>query len=189
MQVRKYRRAPAFKEDLMLERVQSSLRTGEPLELLAFWGCGDRSEIAPVDERAFESMKALANEPALLGGVRSHTRVIFMDVHARLNGRAKEHYEHYFRVIENAQADASTSFELESKTFDRYGLTIDGIVDYEQTDEFNEFWHSFPLQEKFVLQASRHSSSRDPVYAARRYLATCRKERLLFAAAFPNSIF
>ena len=189
LQVRKYRRAPAFKEDLLLARVRHALQTGEPLEFLAFWGCGDRRDIADVDDRALEAMKAVTSEPGRLGPIRSHTHVVFMDIHARLNGRADEHANHYFDVIQTAHANEHRTFQRESRTFERYGLTIDEIVEYEKSDEFNEFWLTFPLREKFVTQACRHSNNTDSTYAARRYLATCRKERALFAAAFPNAIF
>jgi hypothetical protein len=50
-------------------------------------------------------------------------------------------------------------------------------------------WQSFQLRERFIRQASRHSSMTDAVAAARHYYATCLLERDVLKAQFGASVF
>ncbi len=186
---RKYRRSPAFQEDLLRERVQAAIMAATPIEFLMLWGCGDRDSLAEPDIAALAALGEILAEPRRLPHIRTGLHIMFTDQHAATNGRSIPHYQRYFQAIRDAAAGLDIDFSLESDLWADHGLTHEAIDAFEQTPDFLDYWDRFPLREKFVAQATRHSASEDPVAAGRHYLATCRMERGLMQQAHPMAVF
>ncbi len=186
---RKFRRSPPFNEAGLRARIQAAIMLGTPLEFLMFWGCGARETHSAADLAALAALHELMEEPKRLPHMSTRVRIIFTDLHATANGHTATHRNSYFHAIEAASEGLNSAFERESEVWNRHGLGVEAVERFEQTDAFEAYWQNFPLREKFVEQAARHSASTDPAAAGRHYLATCRMERTVLEQAFPEAIF
>ncbi len=186
---RKFRRNPPFDEAALRSRIQAAIMTGAPLEFLMFWGCGARVQRSPADLGALAALHELMEEPKRLPHITTRVHVIFTDLHAAANGHSPAHRSGYFAEMEDAAGDLDAVFERESEVWARHGLTEAAVAAFEQTDAFEDYWQNFPLRDKFIEQATRHSAQVDSAAAGRHYLATCRMERVMLERAYPEAIF
>lgn len=186
---RRFRRAPCHKEAELRRRAQSAIMAARPLELLMFWGCGPRREVAGPDLAALAALGQLLDAVRRAAPVEARADVIFTDVHAAGNGYPEGHSSGYFGQIERAAAGFDVAFHRESAIWARGGLTRELVLEFTGSVEFEAKWRTFPLRDRFVAQAERHSRRADRVGAARGYYATCLLEREVFRTFFPRSIF
>ena len=186
---RKFRRNPCHKEDELHERVQSAILTAQPLDFLAFWGCGPRRDVAMPDLIALDALRELLASVSDAAPIRAHLNLVCTDVHAASNGHSADHYESYFRQIEQIAAQPNLTVHRESTVWQQGNLSLADVAVLASTSAFETKWQAFPLKDRFLLQASRHSKSADREMAARRYYATCLLERDVFKALFPKSTF
>ena len=186
---RRFRRNPAYDEPGLVAAIERAVLGGRPLDFLMFWGCGSRRLAAPPDRAAIDALADLLAAAGSAAPLRARAHIVCTDAHATNNGHAAVHYATYFAEIAALAAGLDVSFELESAVWRRGGLTKSRIAALEQEPDFADRWHRFPLQDRFVQQASRHSAMADTVAAARHYYATCLLERELLASLFAGSVF
>jgi hypothetical protein len=186
---RRFRRSGCFKEAELRQLAQSALTGCGPLEFLMFWGCGPRDMAASPDRVALEALGDLLATVEQNGHLQARADIIFTDGHAANNGHPAAHARSYFASVRDAAAGLNVTFHLESEVWKWGALSRDMICALERTAEFATKWSAFPLRERFIQQASRHSRSADPVGAARHYYATCLLERDVLKARFPRAVF
>ncbi len=186
---RKFRRNPPFDEPALRRRINAAVMTGAPLEFLMFWGCGPRVQRSAADLGALAALRELMEEPKRLPHITTRVHIIFTDLHAASNGHSPAHRNGYFAEMESAAGTLDAVFERESEVWARHGLSEAAVAAFEQTDAFEEYWQNFPLRDKFIEQATRHSAQVDSAGAGRHYLATCRMERVVLERAYPEAIF
>ena len=186
---RRFRRNPAHDEAGLIAAVDRALLIGEPLRFFMFWGCGPRRHAAEPDRAAIAALADLLAAAEAAAPLCASAHVICTDGHATNNGHSELHYKTYFGEIAALARGLPVSFELESAVWQRGGLTRADVRRLEAENGFAERWDRFPLQARFVQQASRHSRMSDKTAAARHYYATCLLEREVLRSQFAGSVF
>ena len=186
---RKFRRNPPHQEGALRELVQEAILGHGPLRFFTFWGCGPRRTADEPELAALAALGELLDAARPAPWMRAEVSIIFTDAHATANGHSQDHSSSYFGAVERAARELDASFTRESQVWASHGLTVDQVRRFAATAELEEEWRRFPLRERFIEQASRHSRQTDKEAAARHYFATCKLERQVLAAAYPRSIF
>jgi hypothetical protein len=186
---RRFRRSPCFKADDFRDLAQSALIGRRSLTFLMLWGCGPRAVASAPDRMALEALGDLHAAAEQAAPVGTRADIVFTDGHATNNGHSVSHFRSYFRSVQQAAAGLNVTFHLESEIWRSVGLSHEMICALERTPNFAASWNAFELRDRFVLQASRHSSSGDPAAAARHYYATCLLEREVLKRRFGRSVF
>jgi len=186
---RKFRRDAPHDEAALRALVQEAVLGHEPLRFLMFWGCGPRRHVAEPELAALAALRELLDAARPAPWMRARADIVLTDVHAAANGHPEDHFSAYFGQVEQAAAGLDASFAFESRVWRSHGLSVDHVRRFAATPELEEEWRRFPLRERFVEQASRHSSAADREAAAKHYFATCKLERRMLAAAYPRSVF
>ena len=169
--------------------LQSAILALRPVDFFMFWGCGPRREAAAPDHAALAALEDLLETVSRVSPVQARATIVLTDTHARNNGYPQEHYEAYFAAIEDAAAGLNVTFRRGSEIWADGGLSMDDVSRFAASAEFDAKWQDFPLQERFVGQASRHSKMADRTEAARRYYAICLLERVVLKEAFQHAAF
>ncbi len=186
---RKFRRNPCYKEPELRQLIQSAILALRPIEFFMFWGCGPRHDAATPDRVALAALEDILDTVGRVAPIQARAVIILTDLHARNNGYHQEHYNAYFAAIERAAAGLNVTFRRESEIWARGGLSMERVGRFAASTEFEAKWQVFPLQDRFMTQASRHSKMADRAEAARRYYAICLLEREVLKAAFQQSVF
>lgn len=186
----KYKRAQPSDPERIRDLVEAALRHGRPLELLAYWGCGERSEVGPYDTLALQRLRDYMHDARYVEQAAPRLTLIFTDVHARNNRIPTARMESYRAgVLEHAEALGMPMLRL-SDLWAEAGLSEEQIRAELETTECEAAWSACAFKDQLIAQAGKHlEGSSDAEGAARFYFHACARESKVLAARFSDSIF
>jgi hypothetical protein len=183
-------RAPPSDPDGIRMRIQASLRSGRPLELLAYWGCGLRSAWSEKDQVALDRLVALRESARRQPHTQPRLQLIFTDIHASNNAIPCERIEHYLGAVTAAASPLGVTVLRLSELWEAGRLSLAAVARESCGQAFQERWGALEHRSQMIEQAEKHyEGGRDPEAAARAYFLACQHDSALIADRYPGALF
>jgi L-tyrosine isonitrile synthase len=85
--------------------VARSVRQGEPVSFVAYWGKGERNQFGEPDEQCLKYLRKMLTRVEMVHRPGTEFHLIFTDSHARLNGHDVDSTNNYFISVETAACE------------------------------------------------------------------------------------
>ncbi|MBI3453317.1 MAG: acyl--CoA ligase [Rhodospirillales bacterium] len=185
----KYQRFPPSDREELRAYLQNRLLSGAPIELLNYWGCGNRPTLAQVDLRALERLEEMRHELALVPNVPVNLTLLLTDVHARLNGKPEATREMYFAAIRTAAEKLGFRVDWLGDAWRRDGIDVENSFRAIDDDAFAAMWNDLPIREQLLVQAEKHFQGEDIRRGAQAYYWACQQDRRILTERYSGHIF
>ncbi len=190
LQSRQVLRSPILEPLAIRQILQHSLTSSQPVQFLAYWGCGKRDSISEVDRQTLLKLIELTHRVRRVKQVVPKLTLIFTDQHARNNRIPEDRQQYYFGAVAEYAQKLGVKTIFLSELWASAGLTHDQILKKRREPEFESLWFELPHREALILQARKHFEHEgDPEEAAKLYYLHCRAEAPIVRQQYPQSIF
>ena len=170
--------------------VQRALVEGRDIPFLAYWGCGERDELADCDRQALVRLRDYVQGARRVPQASPTMTLVFTDMHARNNRIPEARMNRYFAAVRSEAEARGMRCEFLSGIWSAAGLEVSAVRSAIASPEFAERWAAEPMAAQLVTQASRHvEAGGDPNEAARFYYQACALEGAAIASRYPGHVF
>lgn len=165
------------------------IQKGLPIQLIKYWGAGNRSQIEDVDRKAIDRIGSMIRmiESEYSAGVEC--TFIFTHMHARINGKHVPSYEAYFSGIGDYIWKMKIASISTEKIWEEEGDSFENLYRYAHTQEAVAHWQTVTIKDELLLQAGKHSLVPDRELAAKLYYYANQRERKYIVKKYPDSVF
>ena len=188
----KYSRAKTPDQLPIVGIVQRALELRAPICFAGFWGAANRDFMADVDDKALlrlREIRRLTNDA--LQHDLAQVRLIFTDVHGRVNRIDEATMAGYFGQVERSARALGFRCQYLSEIWQQGGLSLKEALERQNHPEFLDLWDASPLQAGLIKQATKRAGGdrQRAVGYAQRYLLASMAEQSLLAKVLAGEIF
>ncbi len=185
---REYRRDFPFLEDVLEENIIKSLENRQPLNLIGFWGAGEKDALDEHDENTIKYFKSyIENIDGVLDPGINVTWIL-SDAHAKNNGYQEKNYKKYLEQIKNKLEENNFQTVYLSDLWKKWGLNYQVIQDSLSGQQQN-WWSKISIASQLERQAQKRFNGEDSVIGAQKYYMMRKLEKPFLQQEFKDCVF
>lgn len=188
LEKRKYSRRYAPQDERIKENIQQSIESNTAIQLIGFWGIGQKDKRNWADEESCAFLNELNEEIKQIYPPGIEFTFIFATKHAEHNGYSVASVNSYIQSITELMDNYSFKHLSLDTLWTKYHIDFEKIDSMLATKE-QDWWDNISERDVIEKNASHRNKKYDPKLAAQKYYIMRNLEKEMLEKEFPNYIF